>query len=401
MDSCLRNSEQAVLSFYPSFQKYLLSSVFRYLLLLHTFLRSPKGQQKTRLPVLFQTKKTYADLLIDDQWIYDMFCDTHSDDDIIIHRTDLGFQCIFDREKVFLMEYVFHSATDYKSVISKYGHGISEIISIRIGSDARIYILLEHSHNDEKNTNLYTAIVMDVDWDTGVITSDRCCELGELISNFYKLQNCGDQLLIVGTRCTYRGENTTKNAMFFDMNGHLTHAFCMGDGISRVVARKDHTILASYFDEGIFGNLGWDDPIGSPGVIIWSDQGQKIWESDRDIIDCYAANVDDDGNAWYYYYDEFLLVKNVSGVETEYDPGIEGAHFFLFTEDGHVIMNGGYDAGSFLYVLTLEPSPSKEELKLYCGEEKPIFTSMTSYASYGLFFDNKNRMFLTRFTRMS
>lgn len=207
MDSCLRNSEQAVLSFlsfYPSFQKYLLSSVFRYLLLLHTFLRSPKGQQKTRLPVLFQTKKTYADLLIDDQWIYDMFCDTHSDDDIIIHRTDLGFQCIFDREKVL-----------------------------------------------------------------------------------------------------------------------------------------------------------------------------------------------------YYYYDEFLLVKNVSGVETEYDPGIEGAHFFLFTEDGHVIMNGGYDAGSFLYVLTLEPSPSKEELKLYCGEAKPIFTSMTSYASYGLFFDNKNRMFLTRFTRMS
>ena len=46
--------------------------------------------------------------------------------------------------------------------------------------------------------------------------------------------------------------------------------FCLGDGIQDCVVKKDGTIITSYFDEGVFGNYGWDEPLGDCGLIAWT-----------------------------------------------------------------------------------------------------------------------------------
>ena len=91
--------------------------------------------------------------------------------------------------------------------------------------------------------------------------------------------------------------------------------------------------LVSYFDEGIFGNYGWSEPIGQSGLIVFDENFNIKWESRDDICDCYAINLDDDGHIWYYYYDEFDLVKTDLKNTIHYKPNIEWVKNFLVCDD--------------------------------------------------------------------
>lgn len=53
--------------------------------------------------------------------------------------------------------------------------------------------------------------------------------------------------------------------------------------------------------QGIFGNYGWDEPIGNCGLIVWDENGNIVWKSKYLIYDCYAMNVDDRGNRLSIY----------------------------------------------------------------------------------------------------
>jgi hypothetical protein len=103
------------------------------------------------------------------------------------------------------------------------------------------------------------------------------------------------------------------NGHIFSSEGRFLHSFLLGDGIQDVQATRDGRIWTSYFDEGIFGNYGWNEPIGASGLICWDDTGTQRYaytpSSGLDsICDCYALNVATDCDTWCYYYTEFPLV---------------------------------------------------------------------------------------------
>ena len=87
--------------------------------------------------------------------------------------------------------------------------------------------------------------------------------------NYKKLQPLGDEYLIVGIRCHNLPEGPELNAMVFDEKGCMIREFCLGDGITDVLTIPEKKIITGYFDEGILGNFGWNNPIGSCGMIEW------------------------------------------------------------------------------------------------------------------------------------
>ncbi|MDW2876131.1 MULTISPECIES: hypothetical protein [Bacillaceae] len=116
-------------------------------------------------------------------------------------------------------------------------------------------------------------------------------------------------LLIVQSRCLKDGTYVERNARRYNPNGQLIEAFTLGDGINDVQIDETDTIWVSYFDEGIFGNFGWDEPMGSAGVVAYTMNGKRLWGAgDYGIIDCYALNVAGSKEVYFYYYDDFDLV---------------------------------------------------------------------------------------------
>ena len=72
--------------------------------------------------------------------------------------------------------------------------------------------------------------------------------------------------LLLNVRSLYdaqlnRGE---ENLKFIDAHGATTGKICVGDGVEKILA-SDGRLYVSYFDEGAFGNFGWDERRASAG----------------------------------------------------------------------------------------------------------------------------------------
>ena len=62
-------------------------------------------------------------------------------------------------------------------------------------------------------------------------------------------------------------------------------------------------------------------------------------------------NTDAEGNLWYYYYTDFMLIRTDFKTEAEYDPQVNGADSFAVVGNGRfLIMSGGYDDANSFYV---------------------------------------------------
>jgi len=139
-------------------------------------------------------------------------------------------------------------------------------------------------------------------------------ELPEVEIAFPSVQPLPDgEVLLVGARCHYRDGDPEKNAVVFSEDGKVLRRFVLGDGINNVQTTDDGMIWASYFDEGVFGNFGWNQPMGASGLICFDSRGHILWEfkppSGFDsICDCYALNVAKNA-VWACYYTDFPLVK--------------------------------------------------------------------------------------------
>ena len=118
------------------------------------------------------------------------------------------------------------------------------------------------------------------------------------------------------------------------------------DGIQDIKVTDKNVIWTSYFDEGVFGNYGWDEPIGSCGLRAWNEEGEPVYihdNNDRNFIcDCYALNIVSDNEVWFYYYSDFLLGNIRGGKIDYYDPKLSGADGFLIY-DRYVLFRGGYN----------------------------------------------------------
>jgi len=154
------------------------------------------------------------------------------------------------------------------------------------------------------------------------------------------------EILLVGARCYFRDGDPEKNAMVYSREGKLLRQFVLGDGINDVQTTSDGKIWVSYFDEGVFGNFGWKEPLGASGLICFDANGVVEWkftppEGFDFICDCYALNVAKDA-VWACYYTDFPLVRidairQVRG----WNNNVGGANA-LVTDGKKVLLWGGY-----------------------------------------------------------
>lgn len=160
-------------------------------------------------------------------------------------------------------------------------------------------------------------------------------------------------ILVVGSRCEYSvNAGPEKNARVYDHKGALLREFTLGDGIAKVQVDEAGEIWVSYFDEGIFGNLGWGEsgprsnPLGFAGLARFDERGNKLWDYEPPpgfgwMADCYALNVCSSG-AWAYYYTAFDLVHlSKSGKVRAWHTDRSGGHAVV-TDGWRAILFGGY-----------------------------------------------------------
>jgi hypothetical protein len=153
--------------------------------------------------------------------------------------------------------------------------------------------------------------------------------------NFHFVQPIdNDNILLACARSHYYENNKYDlNAKVFDQNGHLVREFLLGDGIQDLFVTEANNIWTSYFDEGIFGNYGWNDPIGSSGLICWDSNGNEIYkysnDGDHSISDCYALNTISNEETWFYFDTDFEVARIHNKQIDYYKPDVEDSDGFV------------------------------------------------------------------------
>lgn len=120
------------------------------------------------------------------------------------------------------------------------------------------------------------------------------------------------------------------------------------------IAERLKSGAIEYFDEGVFGNYGWDEPLGACGLIAWTSEGTPLWKNENySIYDCYAISLDEEENLWFYYYDEFRLVRTNFKEDFVFELPIEGSGAFSVAPSGNTFLfQGGYQQRDKFYFLT-------------------------------------------------
>ena len=125
--------------------------------------------------------------------------------------------------------------------------------------------------------------------------------------NIHELQILpGNNVLLVSGRSHYCGPNDfEKNGRIYSGDGKFIREILLGDGIQNTQVTGNGVIWTSFFDEGVFGNFGWEEPVGASGLVAWDVEGKQIFEyeptKDLDhICDCYALNVVSEIETWCY-----------------------------------------------------------------------------------------------------
>ncbi|MEA2043251.1 MAG: hypothetical protein U9N85_11980 [Bacteroidota bacterium] len=212
-----------------------------------------------------------------------------------------------------------------------------------------------------------------------------------------------DEILLICGRSLYESETEIdKNARIYNTSGELVRNFIAGDGIQGVKIDSKGNIWTSYFDEGIFGSNGWDNPIGRSGLVCWSKDGEKVREFEPTdgldhMSDCYAMNIDSEDNTWFYYYTGFPLVKLNSSNRIEFwKSKIAGSSSISILGD-RILMDEGYDRNNFkLFEIKGKKLKKLKKVKFRGTEntELDMRNYIPSFGSHIGFYEN-NKIYLT------
>jgi hypothetical protein len=154
------------------------------------------------------------------------------------------------------------------------------------------------------------------------------------------------EIVLVGARSHFLKSGPEKNAVVYSGDGKVLRRFTLGDGINDVQTTGDGVIWVSYFDEGVFGNFGWNDPMGSSGLICFDSHGNIVWQFTPpagfdSICDCYSLNVAKNG-VWSCYYTEFPVVRIDSSKKVRGWTNEVGGASALAVDGQRVLLWGGY-----------------------------------------------------------
>jgi hypothetical protein len=203
-------------------------------------------------------------------------------------------------------------------------------------------------------------------------------EIPDQTWNYHHAQPLPDgELLLVCARSRYRSaDDYDLNGKVFAGNGVLKREFLLGDGLQDVQTTADGRIWTSYFDEGVFGNFGWDDPVGKHGLVQWDGLGNRLWEYSPPaglgwIADCYALNAISGDEVWCTYYTGFPLVC-IRGqqVRASWESPVRGSDRFAIWREW-VLFRGGYDDGDRYHLFALMEDGTMEGRAVYrfCDEQ--------------------------------
>ncbi len=169
------------------------------------------------------------------------------------------------------------------------------------------------------------------------------------------------RILVAASRCAWRDTGD------FDLNGVILEPvsgsrfrFLLGDGIQDLAVDDAGRIWASYYDEGVYGNYGWNRPgppgPGEGGVVCFDDAGAQSWcfqpsNDDAFMDDCYAMNVTGQ-QAYVFYCSDFKLCRIDADFSRQYwTPGLSGCHSLAVAGD-QVLFSAQYkDPQSRFYLL--------------------------------------------------
>lgn len=243
------------------------------------------------------------------------------------------------------------------------GEGDTEVVAFNVGPDFRPYVVAACDPLDYHRIGAggasFSIVTPGRPQKYRVISIEGPCvaldlSVGPVLFNVHDVQPLGDGILLACARSYRRGpEDFDLNAHVYDYNGNLLRSFLLGDGIESIQASATGTIWAGYFDEGVFGNFGWKQPVGASGLVAWSSEGKRLYEFESpsgldSIADCYALNVASETVTWCYYYTEFALVRVCDmRADAYWRVPISGSHLFAISGD-YVLFGGGYhDADTY------------------------------------------------------
>lgn len=178
----------------------------------------------------------------------------------------------------------------------------------------------------------------------------------------------GGEMLLAHPRSQWRPSGPDRNAVVIDSSGATIVEGLLGDGISDVLTDSQGNIWVGYFDEGIFGSLGWGRPgpipIGSPGLVRFDHRLEKTWEyeGERDdnepgaglpfISDSYALNVTDEV-VLAYTYTSWSIMQIRDDQVTSNRTDISGASQLLNSAGTYALLGGYQDESNRLAIGTL------------------------------------------------
>ncbi|WP_060206192.1 hypothetical protein [Sporosarcina koreensis] len=218
-------------------------------------------------------------------------------------------------------------------------------VSIAIGHHNDVFVLLAEERPPLINGS-FPATVTEESYSYYVVHLQNgqktVLHLPEEKWNYHYIQPIDDgHILLVGARSYYHdAQNIEENARVYDENGQLIRSFCLGDGIGHVYVARNQEIWTGYFDEGVFGNYGWEEPVGRSGLVGWDASGRKIdsLEEDREysIFECLALNGDVEGGIWFFFSIDSKIGVRLEGRTVYYSP--EGMGFQSFAVNGDKIV---------------------------------------------------------------
>ncbi|SHO52524.1 hypothetical protein [Anaerocolumna xylanovorans] len=305
----------------------------------------------------------------------------------------------------------FTNFIDYGKLKEQYNIRDYELANLSVGYDDVIYLLLAGNIPERisgmfvptKSNTDYKCIIVAADWENNELLGSELYNLGVQETNIHFIQPIGNEILLLGARAYhYRDGRTDKNAIIVDKYGNIIKKFCLGDGIEDCIVTSDKRIITSYFDEGIFGNYGWDTPLGQSGLVVWNESGGKIWENTKyDICDCYALNIDESNNLWFYYYTDFNLIKTDFHNDQIFDIDIDGSSAFLINKkQTELIFDDGYKSHKQFtgYHLKHNKIIGKFSFEILYHKSQLLLQRYTFRSSKAVFIDDNDRMFCRDFS---
>ncbi|WP_175975668.1 hypothetical protein [Burkholderia sp. BCC1047] len=223
-----------------------------------------------------------------------------------------------------------------------------ELVAFNVGPDDALYMVFALEPLDDRTCSNGASFAKTtpstlqryrvIAWKDGAMLLDLVIDNEPF--NIHEIQPVEDDLLLVCSRSGYRGpDDYDLNGRLYRRDGTPCGEILLGDGIESVQVTATGEIWASYFDEGVFGNLGWASPVGESGLVAWNRHGEQRYafsppQGFGPIDDCYALNVSGDHDVWLYYYSEFALVRlfDRQAVASWRIP-VKGSHAFAVIRD--------------------------------------------------------------------